>query len=246
MKILTWSLKTRKEKRMSKIEFDPTDADGFVDALSPHDLMVVGKAIFKAWEDKGGKLAALSRCPVCNHVMKNWHQYKPTWTQVQFCFKIVEILSQENKHVHIKSSLSKLPLQDRDHALTGDIMNHYSKMLYLNLITRCDESGTELGHFVDIDERDDSDGKYSRFTITKQGYEFITGKEALQPALVRVKEKEIIDVPENRESKVWVREIVGNDRDKNDAWLDAVGRHRLYFPAELLPDTKGLLFAEET
>ncbi len=185
------------------------------------------------WQDKGGKLAALTRCPICESPMKNWHQYRPNWTMVQICFKIIEMLQGGAKHIHIKDKITKVPIEHRDHTLVGEVVGNYAKMMYLGLITRCTEEGDLLEQFTPPSERDDEG--LGQFTITPAGYAFVMGNEALQPGVVRVKNKKIISVPENEEERAWVHDVVAGDRERHDTWLDAKGKFVLTFPQDLLP-----------
>lgn len=216
--------------------FDPTNPREFVEALDPAELSILGKTIMDVWKEKGGKLAALTRCPVCERPMKNWHTYKPTWSQVKICFSIIEILKQGHKHVHIKTTLNLVPIKHRDHTVSGVVMSHYSKMMYMNMVARCNKNGEILGHFVPPSERDDRG--LGQFTITKEGYDFIHGKAALCPGKVRIKDEKIIDVPELRNTKVWVHELfeeAENGTEMQDEWMDSKGQFTLFFPEEFLP-----------
>jgi hypothetical protein len=147
--------------------YDPGNPRAFIDALLADQLKELGQTVMKAWEEGGGKMIELSRCPICEGPLKNWHQYKPTWSQVRCCFQIIEILKQGHTHVHIKTTLGLVPIAHRDHTVSGLIMSHYSKMMYLNMIARCDEDGKVLGHFVPPSDRDD-DGM-GQFTVPSKG-----------------------------------------------------------------------------
>jgi len=217
----------------------------FVDALSAEQLKDLGQTIMDAWKDGGGKMIELSRCPICEGPLKNWHTYKPTWSQVQCCFQIIEILKQGHKHVHIKTTSGLVPIEHRDHTVSGLIMSHYSKMMYLNMMARCDEDGKVLGHFVPPNERDDEG--LGQFTVTKQGYDFIHGKAPLCPGLVRTKFEKIIDVEENRNIKFDVRDLLkGKEKQaREDEWMDSKGRHTISFPDEFLPNVQGIMFEDD-
>ena len=225
--------------------YDSENPRAFIDALSADQLKELGQTIMKAWKDGGGKMIELSRCPICEGPLKNWHDYKPTWSQVQCCFHIIELLKQGHTHVHIKTTSGLVPIQHRDHTITGLVMSHYSKMMYLNLIARCDAQGKVLGHFVPPNERDD--GGLGQFTITKEGYDFVHDKAPLCPGIIRTKFEKLIDAPELRNVKFYVGEMFeGKDgQGRADEWMDKKGKHTLSFPEEFLPSVQGIMFEDE-
>ncbi len=229
--------------------YDPGNPRAFINALSADQLKELGQTIMKIWEEGGGKMIELSRCPICEGPLKNWHTYKPTWSQVRCCFQIIELLKQGHKHVHIKTTSGLVPIEHRDHTVTGLIMSHYSKMMYLNMMARCDEDGKVLGHFVPPNERQDEG--MGQFTITREGYDFVHGKAPLCPGLVRIKYEKIIDVPENRNIKTDVRDLLqGKSKQvdyqgRQDEWMDSKGKHTILFPEQFLPPVQGIMFGDD-
>lgn len=221
---------------MSDHPYTSGNEEDFVGELDLDDLRVLGKAVIERMNEEVGALN-YTRCPVCNKALKNWHQYGPSWTMVQICLDIIRILASGHKHVHIKADLQSATAGHENHTVVGRVVNNYSKMVKLGLITPCDEGGNPL----DRDDPRTRGGKHARFTITKDGYDFVMGKKNLSPARVRVKNDTIIDadLPEIKGSSVHVNEVRRYDED---AWLDATGKYTLPFPDDLLPPNTGFLF----
>ncbi len=221
---------------MSDHPYASGNEEDFVSELDLDDLRVLGKAIIERMKEETGALE-YTRCPVCNKALKNWHQYGPSWTMVQICLDIIRVMSAGHTHVHIKADLQSATTGHENHTIVGRVVNNYSKMAKLGLIAMCEEDGGT----VDRNDPSVRGGKHARFTITKDGYDFVMGKKPLSPAKVRVKNDTIIDAddPEIKGSSVHVNEV---RRYEEDSWLDATGKYTLPFPEDLLPPNTGFLF----
>lgn len=213
---------------MTIIQVDTENFGALMDQLSAEQIRDLGKAVFDQMENNKEKMAALTRCPICNEHLKPTG-YKPSIVQVDFCFRIIEMHQNGLNHVHIKSSLKKVPPEHRDHTIVGDITNHYSKMLYLGLIERCDEDGNPLDHFAPIDERDDGDGKLSRFRVGKAGYDFVHGKRAINR--VSILNERVVNVEEDKEVQYKVEELKHFEKR---GWQDDCAKYTLAFPEDIL------------
>jgi hypothetical protein len=205
--------------------YAPGQEKDFVEALSIDELTVLGNIIIDRMK-KETDTVNLTRCPVCNKPLKNWHQYKPTWTMIQIALEGIRVLSDGHKHFHIKADIHSAVSGHENHTITGRAVNNYSKMSKLGIIALCSEQGTIP------EDGDVKSGRYACYTITKKGYDFVMGKKPLCPAVVRVKNDQVIDVPENRDTTVNVSDIRQYDED---SWLDATGRYSLVFPEDLTP-----------
>lgn len=207
----------------------------FVAALSVEGLKELGQTIIDRLNDELETLG-LSRCPVCNKSIGKAMNYKPSWVQVKVCIEIIRILASGHKHVHIKDGPTYAVRGHENHTVTDAASNNQAKMRYLGLIAYCDEDGN-------IGDPDDPDndvrrGRYACRTITKSGYDFVMGKSPLIPGVVRVKNDQVIEVPENRHIAKWVSEIDGYEED---GWKDSVSKHSLVFPEDLMPDAQAVL-----
>jgi hypothetical protein len=218
--------------------------------MSDDQLAEAGRAILSEFKRRNAETTIKLRCPCCNAALKDWHEYKPTWSQVKFLFEAMELMQRaQKKHFHIKSTLSNISREHRDHTLVGGINNHYSKMMYLNLVVRCKEDGTPLPQFEYIAESDSED---PCFTIPPAAVEFVMGRLPLKPAIVRVHNGKILDVPELRNSELWIRDVYTRvsrlAEERETDWLNAAGQMKLHFPSSLLNGEEGVqgsLFDDE-
>lgn len=213
---------------MSIIQLDTENWGALVDRLSAEQIRDLGKAVFDQMENNKEKMAVLTRCPICNKHLKP-QGYKPSIVQADLCFDIISMHQNGFTHVHIKSSLKPVAAEHRDHTIVGDITNHYSKMLYLGLIERCDEDGNALEHFAPIDERDDGDGKLSRFKVGKVGYDFLHGKRAINR--VSILNQRVVNVEEDKDVEYRIGELKHFEKR---GWQDKCAKYTLAFPEDLL------------
>ncbi len=215
-------------------------------SLSDSELVVNAKAILEEFKRRNAKSTLKLRCPCCNKYLKNYDNYQPTWEQCQFLFNALEMMQRAGvKHFHIKNELKDVGPDHRDHTMVGRIMSHYSKMLYVKILTRCKADGTHIPHF---DWKDFSDTKHQAFTVPDSAIQFIMGRVPLAPCRVRVHNRQIIDTPENRYSSEWIRDVYQRAEDASEGekqWLHSSGQMTIHYPLALAPKAQGSLFEDD-
>lgn len=215
-------------------------------SLTDSELVANGKAMLEEFSRRNAESTIRLRCPCCNKPLKLYNNYHPTWEQCKFLFNAKEMMQRAGvKHFHIKSDLQGVGPGHRDHTMVGRIMNHYSKMLYLKLLTRCKADGTHIPHF---DYTDFSDTKDQAFTVPEGAFQFIMGKVPLSPCRVRTHNRQIIDVPENRNSSEWIRDVYQRFEDAvagEKQWLHSSGQMAILFPVALMPGTQTSFLDED-
>ncbi len=215
------------------------EAKDLVGKLSALELRDLGKAVIDRMESDGELMKQLSRCPVCNKAIRNSHSYSPSWRMTQIAIQGAQVLNQGHKHFHVKPSIHSATGGHENHTLTGEVRDNLSKMLYLDILTRCLEDGSRIAHFSRVEDRDELDGKNARFTLTQAGYNWVMGTASLKPGRVTVREQIIIEQDENAEIVSWVKDV---DKFEEDAWDDGRARCSLSFPGSLLNGTQTTLF----
>jgi hypothetical protein len=223
----------------------PATATIDVTALSDADLAKLASECLEEFKSRQAEGTMKIRCPACNTNLKQWYEYKPSYTQVGFMFDIAEQMQRTGSpHVHIKSSLKKVPIEHREHTVIGDITNHYSKMMYLGMIQRCTEDGKPLPQFShdngeedDQEKRDDRKGGVPCFNMSQKAIDFLFARVPLQPAIVRVKNTQILEVPENTTSTAWVRDVYSKTakeaQEREQDWLNRSGKMAIFYPSAL-------------
>jgi len=219
----------------------PATATIDVSVLTDEELSHLASSCLEEFKVRQAAGTIKVRCPACNSHLKEWYEYKATYTQIQFLFEIMDMMqTTKSNHVHIKSSSKKVPLEHRDHTVIGDIQNHYSKMMYLGLLERCTDAGESLPQFsysADNDDMMEESGGVPCFRIPDKAIAFVLGREPLRPAIVRVKNLQILDVPENRESTMWVRDVYSRSKkhgaEREQDWLNRSGQMAIHYPLAL-------------
>jgi hypothetical protein len=215
-------------------------------SLTDSELVANAKAILDEFKRRNAKSTLKLRCPCCNKPLQRFHNYQPTWEQCQMLFQALEMMQRAGvKHFHIKSELKLVGPDDRDHTMVGAITNHYSKMLYLKLLTRCKRDGTPIPHF---DYTHFADTKHQAFTVPDRAVQFILGRMPLSPCKVRVHNKKIVEVPENTHSSEMIRDVYLRHEDATEGeqqWLHSSGQMAIHFPLALSANTQGELFDNE-
>ncbi len=219
------------------MEYVPGNEEDFAGSLNLEQTRKLGLALIERMKEETNTLE-YNRCPVCNHKLRTYNKYKPTWTMIQICLDMIRVMAAGHKHVHIKADLVSAISGHENHTVVGRVVNNYSKMQKLGLISLCDEAGAVL----DREDEDVKGGRHARYTITREGYDFVMGKNKLKPAKVSIVNDRIVNVEENAHEEMHVNEV---EKYEEDAWLDSVGRYTLEFPEELNPrNTAGFLFPD--
>ena len=216
------------------MKYEPGNEEDFVGTLNLEQTRKLGLALIERMKNET-ETFKYNRCPVCNHKLRNFNRYKPTWTMVQICLDMIRVMAAGHKHVHIKADLVSAIAGHENHTVVGRVINNYSKMQKLGLITLCEEDGTALNR------EDDGvkGGRHACYGITREGYDFVMGKANLMPAKVSIVNDRIVNVEEDAHETMHVSEV---DKYEEDAWKDSVGRYTLEFPEDLNPRNPGLGF----
>lgn len=215
-------------------------------SLSDSELVASAKAILEEFKNRNAKGTLKLRCPCCNKPLKKFNNYQPTWEQCQMLFQALEMMQRAGvKHFHIKSDLKGVGPDHRDHTMVGRINNHYSKMLYLKLLTRCKADGTHIPHF---DYTNFSDTRHQAFTVPESAIQFILGRVPLAPCRVQIHNAQVIDTPENKYSSEWIRDVYQRADDASEGekqWLHSSGQMTIHYPLALAPKEQRQLFDED-